>query len=72
MATSEERNGYILLTESAGAALRVQRILADWGMDMATINRMLKEQRLHEAERRAESVRSQRINTVRGDSFLAH
>lgn len=45
MATSAARDGYIPLSDTPGDARRVQAILAEWGMDETTINRMLGERK---------------------------
>lgn len=44
MATSALNEKEIILDCSAGDPRRVQAILADWGLDEATISRMLSEQ----------------------------
>ena len=65
MASSEARDGYILLSDKPGDARRVQMILAQWGMDEATINRMLGELEINEAgHQREDSARGYRIDTV--------
>jgi len=51
MAT-RDKDGFILLSDVTGDARRVQMILADWGMDKATINRMLRDDRERKAAAR--------------------
>lgn len=72
MASSEARDGYILLSDKPGDTSRVQMILAEWGMDEATINLMLKEQQLDEATFRRERARDHRIDAAAGHSPVAH
>lgn len=72
MASSEARDGYILLSDLPGDARRVQMILAEWGMDEATINLMLKEQQVNEAALRKERSRDHRIDKAAGRSPVAH
>ena len=43
MATSALKDVEVILNSDAGDPLRVQAILADWGLDEATISRMLSE-----------------------------
>lgn len=44
MTTSAANESDIVLSERAGDPRRVRAILADWGLDAATISRMLSEQ----------------------------
>lgn len=41
MATSARNERDIILSQRSGDPERVQAVLADWGLDQATINRML-------------------------------
>jgi hypothetical protein len=72
MATSDVKDGYILLSDAPGDARRVQMILAEWGMDNATIDRMLREQR--ETARRTQRATGDAINPYAGRNLkpLAH
>ena len=70
MATSDAQDGFILLSDVPGDARRVQMILAEWGMDKATINRMLREQQQREAAARRQPRASdnEAVLPARGNS----
>jgi hypothetical protein len=65
MATSDVCGGYILLSDTPGDARRVQLILAEWGVDKATIERMLRDER-REVNRRSEPARDEAVDLPAG------
>lgn len=57
MARHQPMSGYTVLSDRPGDIHSVRKVLAEWGLDKATIDRVLREHRMSQDVQRARKVR---------------